>query len=195
MFMADDVYIVPSKGGDEWIPEYANYVDRERCVGCGMCVRMCFNRVYEMQVVDGKEVAVVVNDRRCFGDCHCHTICPVEGGAMVCKSKAKTEFPKGIEKNHAFNKAGEPWKQDFVVSVDEKRCTGCRNCVRLCQRMVFDMVEKDGRIVAEAVLPDLCMGDLHCVGYCKPDAIKVETRGFPGIKINEKSVSAFTGGQ
>lgn len=187
--MSEEVYKAVSKGKELWIPEYAEYVDTERCVGCGMCVRMCFNRVYEMQVINGKEVAAVVNAEACFGDCHCHTICPVEGGAMVCKSKSKNDFPGEVEENHVFNKSGKPWKQRFVIAVDEKKCTGCKNCIRICQRMVFDIMEKNGRIIAKVMLPELCLGDLHCVAYCKPDAIEVEEAGFPGIKINKESIS------
>jgi len=195
MIFMEKIYTAFSKDREEWVPEYATYVDKERCIGCGMCVRMCFNRVYEMQIIDGKEVAVVVNDKKCFGDCHCHAICPVEGGAMVCKSKNLSEFPENAPDGYVFNKEGKPWKQYFVVSVDEKKCTGCRNCIRICQRMVFDVVEKGKKVVAEATLPAMCMGDMHCVAYCKPDAIRVEEIEFPGVKVNQKSISEFIEGK
>ncbi|MCQ1534421.1 4Fe-4S dicluster domain-containing protein [Methanosarcina sp. KYL-1] len=73
------------KDGSEWIPAFIEYVDREKCTGCGKCVRVCSEGVYELQEIEGKRVAVPVNDGRCVGDGACHKVC--KPGAMVCKPK------------------------------------------------------------------------------------------------------------
>lgn len=88
--------------GAEWIPAFVQKVDAEKCIGCGSCVKVCLGNCYELKekTVNGKKkkVAVVVSPENCFGDCHCHKVCPVKiegdkspssgsGGAMVCKSK------------------------------------------------------------------------------------------------------------
>lgn len=78
-------YAVKRRGGGEWQPMYLEYVDEERCVGCGMCVRVCLGQCYEMQNRNGKVVSVAVNPENCIGDCHCHMVCPTE--AMVCQKK------------------------------------------------------------------------------------------------------------
>ena len=48
-------------------------IDRERCIGCGECVRVCPSQTLEMQ--DGK--AAVTGDRS-LGCGHCAAVCPVE---------------------------------------------------------------------------------------------------------------------
>lgn len=95
--------------GGEWIPAFVQKVDAERCIGCGSCVKVCLGKCYELReikvngnarkqsfrrsqkresvFVPKKKVAVVVHPENCFGDCHCHKVCPIIGGAMICKPK------------------------------------------------------------------------------------------------------------
>lgn len=73
--------------GEKWIPAFVQKVDWHKCIGCGMCVRVCMGSCYEMKKVNGKLVSVVVRPEDCYGDCHCHKICPVVGGAMSCKPR------------------------------------------------------------------------------------------------------------
>lgn len=73
--------------GEEWIPAFLQYVDKDKCIGCGMCVKVCLGNCYELKKINGKTVSVAVHPENCFGDCHCHKICPVLGGAMICKPK------------------------------------------------------------------------------------------------------------
>lgn len=74
---------------------FLEYVDPEKCVGCGFCAKICTGRCYEMQEIEvagkKKKVSVAVRPEDCLGDCSCHLICPVHGGAMVCKPKLKGE--------------------------------------------------------------------------------------------------------
>jgi NAD-dependent dihydropyrimidine dehydrogenase PreA subunit len=79
------------KNGSRWIPMFLEYVDPEKCIGCGLCVKVCTGGCYEMQekTIKGKtkRISVAVAPENCLGDCSCHLICPVPGGAMVCKPK------------------------------------------------------------------------------------------------------------
>ncbi|MDT8444437.1 MAG: 4Fe-4S binding protein [Desulfuromonadales bacterium] len=70
--------------GAPWTPMYVRSVDPAKCIGCGLCVKVCAGECYEMREVEGSQKAVIVNPGTCLGDCHCHKICPVEGGAMAC---------------------------------------------------------------------------------------------------------------
>lgn len=78
--------------GEEWLPAFVQKVDWHKCIGCGMCVRVCLGNCYQLKKVNGKLVSVVVNPKNCYGDCHCHKICPVKGGAMICKPKLIKEI-------------------------------------------------------------------------------------------------------
>ncbi len=77
--------------GEEWIPAFVQKVDWHKCIGCGLCVRVCLGNCYQLKKVKGKLVSVVINPKNCYGDCHCHKICSVPGGAMICKPKLVKE--------------------------------------------------------------------------------------------------------
>lgn len=96
-------YTAKKASGEDWIPAFVKYVDAEKCIGCGLCIKVCLGECYEMIEVEPKEItvsvkgklktikvtrqAIIINQENCYGDCHCHKICPVEGGAMICQPK------------------------------------------------------------------------------------------------------------
>jgi NAD-dependent dihydropyrimidine dehydrogenase PreA subunit len=83
-------------------------VDPEKCIGCGMCIKVCLGECYEMRDIKPKKILVSINGKlrtiivsrqafvvrpeNCYGDCHCHKICPVDGGAMICRPKTIEEM-------------------------------------------------------------------------------------------------------
>lgn len=73
------------RAGSSWTPMYVQAVDPDRCTGCGRCVKVCLGGCYELYDRDGATKARVANAGNCMGDCHCHKVCPVEGGAMTCR--------------------------------------------------------------------------------------------------------------
>ncbi len=78
------------KNGKKWVPMFLEYVDGEKCIGCGMCVKVCTGRCYEMKEIEimgkKKKIAVAVHPESCLGDCSCHLICPIKN-AIICKPK------------------------------------------------------------------------------------------------------------
>ncbi|WP_404810317.1 indolepyruvate ferredoxin oxidoreductase subunit alpha [Methanoculleus receptaculi] len=50
------------------------YVDKDACVGCGLCVKDCPMHVYELQ----DNVSVAVRPNNCMGCLSCHEICPAQ---------------------------------------------------------------------------------------------------------------------
>ncbi len=54
-------------------------VDKEKCIGCGTCVSVCPQNVFEMK--DGKSVAARPQD--CVGCSSCVENCPVEAIKLV----------------------------------------------------------------------------------------------------------------
>jgi len=71
-----------TRSGGKWIPAFIEYVDKEKCNGCGMCIKVCSRDVYDIQELNGRKISVVVNAGNCVGDGSCHMICKPK--AMVC---------------------------------------------------------------------------------------------------------------
>ncbi len=64
------------------------------------------------------------------------------------------------------------------IFVDEEKCTGCGECVRVCPKgpRIYRIVEKKGRKVAEVMDKSFCFGCTSCVGVCKLGAIRLEQK-------------------
>jgi NAD-dependent dihydropyrimidine dehydrogenase PreA subunit len=69
-------YRALTKDGGEWIPSYSVRVDREKCTGCGECVRVCSRDVYVLTEYEGRTVADNPNAGNCVGDGSCARVCP-----------------------------------------------------------------------------------------------------------------------
>ncbi|MCE8425836.1 MAG: 4Fe-4S binding protein [Candidatus Methanoperedens sp.] len=65
------------------------------------------------------------------------------------------------------------------IIVDEEKCTGCSECMRVCPKgpRIFRIVEKHGRNVAEVMDKSFCIGCTTCIAACRPKAIRLE-RGW-----------------
>ncbi|AEH60462.1 4Fe-4S ferredoxin iron-sulfur binding domain protein [Methanosalsum zhilinae DSM 4017] len=53
------------------------YIDKDRCTGCGACRRACPKgpRIYSIEEVEGKKIAVVKDPSYCLGCKMCTTVC------------------------------------------------------------------------------------------------------------------------
>jgi tetrahydromethanopterin S-methyltransferase subunit A len=51
-------------------------MDLERCIGCGMCVDVCPERVFELRERDGRKLSKIVAEDRCFACRACEMRCP-----------------------------------------------------------------------------------------------------------------------
>lgn len=47
-------------------------VDKEKCIGCGLCIKDCFVR--DIELIEGK---ALIKNITCFKCGHCIAICPV----------------------------------------------------------------------------------------------------------------------
>ena len=72
----------------------------------------------------------------------------------------------------------------FRVGVDEKKCTGCEECVEACTVEVFEI--KEGRSVP--VGSQNCLGCENCVTVCEKKAISVEELK---VKLSDTARSLF----
>jgi Nif-specific ferredoxin III len=77
-------------GGKTWTPKFAQAIDKDKCIGCGRCMKVCGYNVLDLKalneegefVVDEDEeeverkVMVVANTENCIGCEACARICP-----------------------------------------------------------------------------------------------------------------------
>lgn len=71
-----------TKSGEKWTPAFIEYVDKDICDGCGMCVKTCSRGIYEIQELNGRKISVIVNAGNCVGDGSCHKMC--KPNAIMC---------------------------------------------------------------------------------------------------------------
>ena len=68
-------------------------VDSARCTGCGTCVKVCPENVFEIKNIDGKNVSAVVAEKNCFACKACEIRCPEHAIEVVAPEIRKVEPP------------------------------------------------------------------------------------------------------
>ena len=77
-------------GGKTWTPEFAQEIDKDKCIGCGRCYKACGYNVLTLKALDEdgefvddedddeieRKVMVVANKDNCIGCKACSRICP-----------------------------------------------------------------------------------------------------------------------
>ncbi len=77
-------------GGKTWTPEFAQAIDKDKCIGCGRCYKVCGYNVLTLKALDEdgefvddedddeieRKVMVVANQDNCIGCKACSRICP-----------------------------------------------------------------------------------------------------------------------
>jgi Nif-specific ferredoxin III len=79
--------------GRSWVPRFVQAIDKEKCIGCGRCFKVCGRAVLRLMGVDDegaliamdaddddgeyeKKVMTVANQQNCIGCEACARICP-----------------------------------------------------------------------------------------------------------------------
>ncbi|GAB2182152.1 ferredoxin III, nif-specific [Denitratisoma sp. agr-D3] len=78
-----------TKGGTEWIPEFAIAIDAKKCIGCGRCYKVCPRDVLDlvergedmeadddMDDDDNMMVMTIAHGEDCIGCGSCGRVCP-----------------------------------------------------------------------------------------------------------------------
>jgi len=89
------------------VPRFRILRDRERCIGCRVCVRQCS---FDAQAYDGEEDEVYGIDANCVGCQRCVAFCPTDALTV-------TERPSRYRQN--FN-----WRSDVIDDIKRQAETG-----------------------------------------------------------------------
>ncbi|MDA8260722.1 MAG: ferredoxin III, nif-specific [Betaproteobacteria bacterium] len=90
--MAFATVVMPD--GRAWIPKFVKDINRDKCIGCGRCFKVCGREVLQLMGMDDegeliavdadeddddeyeKKVMTVANEKNCIGCEACAKICP-----------------------------------------------------------------------------------------------------------------------
>lgn len=77
-------------GGNTWTPKFAQAIDKDKCIGCGRCIKVCGYPVLDLKALNEegefvddedddeieRKVMVVAHPENCIGCQACGRICP-----------------------------------------------------------------------------------------------------------------------
>ncbi|WP_368074912.1 ferredoxin III, nif-specific [Vibrio natriegens] len=78
-----------TRGGEPWVPQFIEAIDKQSCIGCGRCFKVCSRDVFDLvenddideddDYYDEDEVMMVMtlkNAEDCIGCEACSKVCP-----------------------------------------------------------------------------------------------------------------------
>jgi len=69
-----------------------------------------------------------------------------------------------------------------IITIDEKRCTGCGECIPGCPEGALQIIDGKARLISDL----FCDGLGACLGHCPTGAMKIENR--EAVSYDEKRV-------
>lgn len=77
-------------GGKSWTPKFVTEIDKDKCIGCGRCIKVCGHTVLGLMALNEegefvededdeeieRKVMVVAHPENCIGCEACSRICP-----------------------------------------------------------------------------------------------------------------------
>jgi len=93
-------FTVTLPSGAEWTPHFVDSIDRDRCIGCGRCFKVCLRQVLRLRGLDEdgdfvededdeyeRRVMTIEDGDRCIGCQAC---------AMVCSRRCISHAPVAV---------------------------------------------------------------------------------------------------
>lgn len=126
-------------------------INPEKCTGCRVCELICSATKYNEFNPKRSRIHIVKMERFFIDIPLVCRLCPKPLCAGSCPTAA-------IKK-----------EQNDTVHIDEKLCTGCRQCVEACPfgAMSIDLFSN------KAIVCDLCAGHPQCVDWCPSGALEL----------------------
>ncbi len=139
--------------------------DRETCIGCKLCLRVCPANAIE-HLPEEKKIQIHV-DRCCFCE-QCVDVCPVSclwmtdqglNSSYERTSEIVRDSGKRVQATDA--PADAPEKKKLVYEIGEG-CIGCTKCARLCPVEAISGEIKKPHVID----PEKCIGCSACADAC-----------------------------
>jgi Nif-specific ferredoxin III len=96
-------YTITLPSGVEWIPQFAQEIEEEKCIGCGRCFKVCGRDVLQLVGIDedGERIAVASEDdedadeyvRMIMTIAHPENCVGCEACSKICPKKCYTHGP------------------------------------------------------------------------------------------------------
>ncbi|MCK8817274.1 4Fe-4S dicluster domain-containing protein [Natroniella sulfidigena] len=71
-----DYYTGRTKDGAKYRLMFVSGVNWDKCVGCGICIKVCANKILKFVNTEKGTKTTVVNRGDCLGEGHCIKLCP-----------------------------------------------------------------------------------------------------------------------
>lgn len=96
-------YSITLPSGVEWIPQFTQAIEEEKCIGCGRCFKVCGRDVLQLVGIDedGQRIAVAAEDdedvdeyvRMIMTIAHPENCVGCEACSKICPKKCYTHGP------------------------------------------------------------------------------------------------------